>query len=266
MGLAPLDVAQWLQVDDRYGGDVAEKARLCAQRHGEVFAALPFALEASVELAELIDAHLSEHFPALPRPALPEGLHPLDAAGRVVQEDLCLMVHHDGQLVLGAASVCFPSRWRMTDKLGLPTAAIHNPVPHYAEQLEESTDTVLARLRTQRPVWRSNWSLYDDPTLFRPTGGGRTDANRTITSANAGERLWVRVERQTLRRLARTGAIVFTIRIHLHRLDELTAEREALAKLAYALRSMPADMAAYKSLPAFQAPLLEWLDRHTTSA
>lgn len=257
MGLKPLAAGEWLQVDEHYRAELSEKERLHRTNHADVFAALAEADDACEELYALVLDDLARFRGVVP-PSLPAGLHPLEAAGRSVQEDLCVLV--GDPLVLGAASVCFPSRWRMTTKIGLPTAAIHGPVPFYESQLGNSVDTVLERLRADRPVWRSNWSLYDDPALFQPDGGGRTDRNSAISAANAGEQMWVRIERQTLRRLPETGAVVFTIRIHQRRLDTLVDEREALARLAAALRLMPDAMATYKSLPAFQGPLLEWIE------
>ena len=32
---------------------------------------------------------------------------------------------------LEAASLCFPARWRLMDKMGLPMSGIHKPVPDY---------------------------------------------------------------------------------------------------------------------------------------
>ena len=53
----------------------------------------------------------------------------------------------------------------------------------------------------------------------------------------------MRVERQTLRRLPRTGAIVFTIRVYLTRLEDLVAEPGVPGRLASAIRSWPEDVA-----------------------
>lgn len=53
------------------------------------------------------------------------------------------------------------------------------------------------------------------------------------------EELRLRTERQTLRRLPMSGAIVFTIRVYV---SQLALE----GRLASAVRSWPADVAAYK--------------------
>lgn len=53
----------------------------------------------------------------------------------------------------------------------------------------------------------------------------------------------LRVERQTLRRLPKTGAIVFTIRVYLTPLEELVNEPDVPGRLASAIRSWPEDVA-----------------------
>src|SRR5690606_33765205 len=93
----------------RPGPDLREKLvlkrRLLAERHDEVFAALPGTEAAGGEVADLLFDTLPRHFPTLyPRmgsmfaiAATSEligmrspGLHPLDLAGRIVPDDLCL--------------------------------------------------------------------------------------------------------------------------------------------------------------------------------
>lgn len=53
----------------------------------------------------------------------------------------------------------------------------------------------------------------------------------------------LRVERQTLRRLPRTGAVVFTIRVYLTPLAQLVQEPGVPGRLASAIRSWPEDVA-----------------------
>jgi len=57
--------------------------------------------------------------------------------------------------------------------------------------------------------------------------------------------LWLRTERQTLRRLPRTGAIVFTIRVYQTRIDDLAKEPGVPGRMASAIRSWPDDVARY---------------------
>jgi dimethylamine monooxygenase subunit A len=107
IGVRPLDLATWIEPDDRFEAELQLKDSLLTQRHSDVFATMPYADEAGAEVLGLINDHMRALFPDLARSrgsVIADGLHPLDAAGRMVQEDLCIMTMHFGELVLGAAS------------------------------------------------------------------------------------------------------------------------------------------------------------------
>jgi len=270
LGLMPLPWSQWLEIDRRLADDLAAKRALLDTRPREVFAALPEAAEAAAELLARLAAHLPQHHAELYRRAgdmltnlatgerwdvARPGLHPLDLAGRLVQEDLCLMQGAGDAYRLVAASLCSPARWRLSDKLGHPLAEIHAPVAGYAAKLAAPVDRFFATLKAGRLVWRLNWGIVDDPAPFQPVA----PPPKPVAAADAGERLWLRVERQTLQRLPATGAVVFTIRTYITRLDAAIGNRAA-ADLAGALRDMPEDSRRYKHIAPFAAPLLQWLD------
>jgi hypothetical protein len=67
-------------------------------------------------------------------------------------------------------------------------------------------------------------------------------------------------ERQTLRRLSRKGAILFTIRPYFISLIEIAEEPGVPGRLASAIRSWPDDVAHYKEKEAYQDILLKYLD------
>jgi dimethylamine monooxygenase subunit A len=278
IGLMPLALADWLEIDRNFAADLAAKRHLLASRHSEVFAALPEADAPARELLALLAEHLPRHHPTLfcrdgtrlridatgeSWDLAPPPLHPLDLAGRLVQEDLCLMQAEGGTYRLVGASLCFPSRWRLADKLGQPLAAIHDPVPGYSATLERPVERFFAALKAEKPVWRLNWTIRDDPAPFQPeTCAGALP----ITAATAGERLWLRVERQTLRRLPQSGAVVFAIRTHITRLDAAIAEELAAADLAAALRAMPEETREYKNFAEIAPALIAWLDARAASS
>ena len=81
---------------------------------------------------------------------------------------------------------------------------------------------------------RRNWGVHDHDTLFVPE---HPPPRPGITAANAGERLWVRSERQTLRRLPRSGAVLFTIRVQLAPLAALAARPDLAVALAASART-----------------------------
>lgn len=278
MGLQKLKLEDWIEIDAALADDLREKRRLLAAHHDEVFQALPASGPGQAEVLDLLAEHLPLHHPQtyrrdgdrllikpldewiwLSEPNAP----PLETASRLVQEDLCLMEPVGDAYNLTAASVCFPTRWNLLTKIGKPLADIHAPVPGYAEKLERPMDRFFSLLNEAKPVQRLNWSLMDDPTLFQPKGHGRTVRDDTITADNAGERLWLRVERQTLRRLPQTGGILFTIRIHTNPLSEVAAEPDRAARMLNALRTMPDGMRGYKSMPVFGAAVERYLENRS---
>lgn len=274
MGLLPLDPAEWILLDEGFAADMAEKELLLAGRHGEVFAALPEGVGGGREVLARLCDYLPRRYPdhyaregeALRRsdgvlfdPRSP--LHPLDLAGRLVQEDLCLMRATGESWILAAASLCFPTRWRLADKIGRPMAAIHEPVPGFAATLGAPVERFFNRLAPGKAVWRANWGLIDDPALFQPGGHFRAAVNTAITADNAGESVWLRVERQTLTRLPQSGDILFTIRILQETLGETAASPRRAERLAALIRSMPGDLKRYKSIPPFEAAVLAYLSR-----
>lgn len=233
MGTRGLDPAVWLLADEDRDRDLARKAALLAERHDEVFAALdsPIVDAAASAVLRLVVAATGGRAEA--------HLHPLDAAGRLVQEDLCLLVERDGVPHLDAASLCFPSYWRLRDKLGRPLAEVHQPVAHYAEELAPRVDRFLTRLPADRPVWRRNWSIHDDPAYFLPD----PTPPRPV---DPPEGLWLRSERQTLRRLEVPGCVLFTIRTQQVPLVALAERPDLAARMADAIAAWSPALAAYK--------------------
>jgi hypothetical protein len=258
MGLRALEPGQWLWLDRHHAAETAERRRLLALQRDEVLAMPPGTEAACHELLAMVRNELATHHGG--DAADHEGTaEPLAVLGGLVQEDFCLLMRADrGEYVLRAGVLCFPLHWRLHDKLNLPLRAIHAPVPGFADKLGDAADRFLASLRVERPVWRANWTFTEKPALHQP---GRRDADPLLDSANAGQRLWLRIERQTLRRLPVSRAVVFGIRSLVRPLAEVAAEPGVAAALAARLREMEPGMAGYKGIPPMRAPLLAWLDR-----
>lgn len=274
MGLTACPAAELIELDDRYGPEMEERRTLLDTRRPEVFAACPGSVAAAAEVLALLAAHLPARYPGwferdgpllrnrltgedwdLSRP-LP--CDPLELAGRLVQEDLCVIRPGPDGPLLDAAVLCAPSRWRLAEKIGRPLLAVHGPVPGYAERLGAPVDRLMRLLAPGRLALRMNWSVVDDPALFQPGGKHRTARDPAVTAANAGTRLHLRTERQTLSRLP-SGSVLFTIRVHAYTLARVAAVPGAAARLAAAVRALPPDLAAYKSLPVFRDALLAFL-------
>ena len=280
MGFSTVPEVDWFELDNRYVDEMAERRRLLSERRTEVFAALPRSDEARVEaLTEIArnltrwhpnwftleDSRLHNHLTQEQWDVGTPTCDPFEIAGLLVQEDLCLI--QDGLIkddaaapLLTAAVLCFPSRWRLTEKIGRPLTVVHAPVPFYAERLAGPVDRFMRHVKPDHIAVRLNWSVLDDPTLFQPTGKWRDARNIAVTAANAGDTLFLRVERQTLRRLPRTGAILFGIRVHVYQLHKAITAPETAARLANAVRALPGETVHYKSLLPIRDALLAWLD------
>jgi dimethylamine monooxygenase subunit A len=276
MGLFSVPDKEWFELDERYIPEMSERRRLLATHHADVFAALPQSDRARAETLAEVAGSLAAHRPqwfaedgsllhnrllreTWDRRALP--CDPLELAGRLVQEDLCVVQGSDAGPVLTAAVLCFPSRWRLAEKIGQPLSEVHGPVPFYRERLSRPVDNFMRHLQPGHIAGRLNWSVLDDATLFQPSGKWRDEPNRSVTADNAGEALSLRVERQTLRRLPQTAAILFGIRVHVYPLKAAITTQGSAARLAEAIRALPESTSLYKSFPSIRAALLDWLDR-----
>jgi len=261
LGVRPLDPARWIELGHDADEAIAEKQRLCAEHHDTVFAALSGIDEEAAEVAGALVEHLRRRWPArYGAVELDPGLHPLDAAARLVPEDLVLMVERPvgdrsgegSTLVFGGGSVCFPNRWDLRAKLGRTLTEVHAPVPQLNAQLEHPITRFLEHLRPDRGYWRLGWGIIDVADRYTPPGRARPASVAPL------ER-YVRVERETLRRFPSTNCVLFTIRTYIHPLGALTAETHVGARLAEQVATMPTDVRGYKDLDEIGDDLVDLL-------
>lgn len=270
IGLKPLDPATWLEVDDALEPYLAEKDRLYAELPDKVFVARADTRDAQQEVLDLIVENLgAQHGGTHHRDgeamriggrvvALDGDVAPLRTASHLVQEDLVLMRQADDGWRLVAASLCFPSSWSLTEKYDRALEDIHGPVPQFGRgtRMAELISRMFDKLQPGNSVERMNWSLQGTPELYHPLSHAnridRAEAGiRELSAQEVAARAFIRVERQTLRKLPKTGDIVFTIRIYLDPLARLAAHDDsARVAIGFAeqLGAMDSDQLAYKGL------------------
>ena len=215
MGVRKLGDRPWLFEDEITEAELALKKILSEDPMKEVFLAQSGSQEAEEQVLSLIK-HSGIKL------VHDSSLHPLERAGLSVQEDLCLVQRSAGGWVLKAASLSFPSLWKLRDKIGKNMTAVHGPVDDYPEFLEKKVEGFFDRLG-QEPVWRRNWFIHSDSTLHQPNRSNGGDP--IIASNEIGKKLFVRSERQTLRALEIPGWILFTIRVQQTPLQDLIDTR-----------------------------------------
>ncbi|KAG2159033.1 uncharacterized protein EDB93DRAFT_1117737 [Suillus bovinus] len=216
------------------------------------------------------------------------------AAG-LIQDDVALMIEGtDGKYYFQAGAICIPGFWRMRDKIGMTLDDIHisGNVPRFKEKLQTSMEKFFRRMPVDKPVIRNNYFMQVCKPSSHVADGERLDVEEECASEVDPEELgWsestngredeflhghghgaspapylapstlrLRSERQTLRRLPRTGAIVFGIRTYLFKIEELARERGVADRLASAVRSWPDDVGVYKGRKMYEGILLNYLD------
>lgn len=156
----------------------------------------------------------------------------LGEAGQAVWEDLCVLTQAGEGYRLTGGALAFPTDWHLAEKIGQPLLGVHAPIHGYADQLSEGVDRFIDGLRAGEVYGRTNWFVVASDALRYLPQDDPAERFAHVTSANAGETLFVRSERQTLRRLPETGAILFTIGIYRTPLG--TLDGEAVQRVAAA--------------------------------
>jgi dimethylamine monooxygenase subunit A len=277
IGLKPLDLSEWIEVDERLPAYLSEKERLAAMHPDEVFVAEPGTQSAQAEVLALLAAHLPSRFPQAYRrtgetieivpagrsvrlddPALP----PLRIAASLVQEDLVLLQRSETGWRLAAGSLSFPSSWRLREKFGRAIDEVHAPVPGFGAGTRnaELIARMFDNLRPAIAVIRWNWSIYGDGELYHPESAA-PDARQFGADT---QNVFLRAERQTLRKLPASGAILFTIHIHVDPLAALEQQTDApriATSLIGQLEELSDEQVAYKGLSAERRRLVARLAR-----
>ncbi|MGB0499470.1 MAG: heme-dependent oxidative N-demethylase family protein [Rubricella sp.] len=244
-GMLPLGDDPWLT--PARPGSVIERARrrIIGSGAPHAIGALPESEGAQRELLDLVVSSVggTENGQEMP----------IARAGLMVEDDLLLLDRVEGEHVLVAGVLCFPSQWRLDEKLGRSLLSIHDPVVEYDATLARRVQRLFDALHPDRPLWRMNWLFYPDGAIETPA----SERDETGKGWQRSGRLFIRRERQALRRLPRSGAIVFSIRTMVTPVEDLPDD--ALAALLPAVGGIDADIAAYKGLehaiPRVQAEL-----------
>lgn len=284
MGLRNVPFTDWIELDNHYPRFHADKAARIASRGSKCCRTAPEAYPAALELLEELVAYLPARYPSLyartevgirnlwsgeeldvvERPLKED---PMQMCARLVQDDLAIMVERaDGQYYLLAGAVLLAGFWRLSDKFGMPLSEIHTSgdVPQFREKLEKGMMNFFRRLKPEEVVGRNNYFLQvDDELAWSPSIGDEDSVDvswNTAEKDRAIEHHFFRSERQTLRRLPKSGGVVFTIRTYFHPVTEIAEEDYVPGRLASAVRSWGDDVSRYKGKVKYQDVLLEYLD------
>ncbi|KAI9932123.1 hypothetical protein ASPWEDRAFT_171752 [Aspergillus wentii DTO 134E9] len=282
MDMRRLDVVNWLTLDKNYTDEHQIRSQLLEHEREKVLQCLPQSYNACLEaLEEVVDFLCQRYSNMFERKQYGDEttihnkvtgetfvfgggnnqMDPLEIAVRLTMEDLSiLMKNEDEEYYLAASASLFPVGWTVDKRIGWTISQLHEPVPLWHQQVANSVSKFLARLTPTSSMERSNYFIEvkrpnEDllETLYRPT---------TLSEGNPdpspGEIL-IRRERQTFRRLPRTGAIVFGVKTFLTPLDQLPMQE--LQNLAKEIKSWPEFVGEYKGAEVWGQKALAFAEK-----
>ena len=227
-GIQPINLEDWLQIDDVYTEQLLEKQKILENHFDQVHVMANECGLVGEELLSLVLTLLNDlgFVQSDLRVKRPDGLEviidankPLLTLAKLLQEDFLIMIEKSGEHVLMGGCLCFPASWDLLEKFMKPLTFIHDPVPIYDEILAKRVERLLSSVRPEIPLMRGNTLRYTDPTLFLPKRNSDPDRKDI-----KGE--FIRSERQTLVRLPKSKAVVFSIHTYVIKEEDLTVPQK----------------------------------------
>jgi hypothetical protein len=263
MGLRSLEPALWLEGGEDLEAQIPERLVLKTDAREVVYQELPGYRDVIEDLVALIAENLAmfhadrykvstesvKHLPTGASAELASSDLLLQIAS-IIGEDLVVLSREDGEWKIVAGAVLFPSRWKLSEKIGKGMDAVHAPVPGFASALAPFMTATFDKISADRAVWRKNWSLHSTSDLHQPT---------SIHAPANPEDYWWRTERQTLTR-SRTGDFLyFTIRNRAEPLSWIKADQESAVLFAETLAGFSSDTIEYKGLQQDHQAIIDYL-------
>ncbi|OKL56284.1 hypothetical protein UA08_08456 [Talaromyces atroroseus] len=276
MGIQKVPSEEWLTLDRRYVPEQALRRELLARHHDGVMQILPGSESACEEVLSMVVSYLTQRYPHLfyhPSGQLdhiynklteqtfkivaPYDVPPLEIAAQLAMEDINILYPGFGedpeQHYLAASYSMAPAGWDLRERIGWPLWKIHSPVPMWQEKLQRSVEKYFHKMKADDLIARHNYFVQTDDILFQ-----QVPFAERLPEPPKIEDIRIRHERQTLRRLPRTGAILFLVRTYIMPLTDLRDDPDSLRAFLSSVRAMPPNMAKYKGRPVWGETVERW--------
>jgi len=269
IGLTPISESKWLEIDNKFEEEIRLKKKLLKTNRDDVLQITQGSEDKQNEILESIVSYLQKFHSDIFKVTkdsvyiestndlykLNQFKNPIELASLLVQEDLVMMSPKEDKFYLEAASLSAPSHWSLTEKFSKSLMDLHHGVPGYKEDIGQRVDEIFNRLPTERILERFNWSIYDDPKLFQPVHSKPF----VEFKESKPSKLFLRVERQTIRKLPVYGTVLFTIRVYVDPIESILNDEHTLTSLKMAVENLSEPMKKYKSIDQLEKTLLLWL-------
>lgn len=197
-GLDPIPTEQWFAPDTEAEAWLRDKCLIMKMMRNDV-AGGTLDSEACEELLALMVEETGE----VPHQSMPSAL---EEAASLVSDDLCILeAARPGDWRLTAGVLCAPTYWTLPERIGLDLGGLHGPVPGGDPEVAGRVGRIFTGLKPDLVLERFNWTVQASDKRYTP--------DRPGIAGKTPRDLHLRVERQTLRKLPGSGAVVFTIRI-----------------------------------------------------
>ncbi len=196
--LKPIEVKDWLLPDTEKDLWLPEKLKLMKNHRSETVAG-DVDGAAAHEAAHLVQESTGE-WPTEDWPSV------LEMAASTVSDDLCVIEQYNREnWRLSAGVLAAPTYWRLQERIGLDLGGLHGEVPGGDPGLARRIRRVFSAIRPGVILERFNWTVQLTSARYTP--------ERPKLSNAEPKDLHLRVERQTVRKLPSSEAVLFTIRI-----------------------------------------------------
>jgi hypothetical protein len=284
LGLRPIQPENWILVGAEHAEMMRQKRERLDNHRPFYYRTLPSSLPAQRELRERIVAHLATDHPrsfemsgSVLRSLITgqtldleaDSTEPLMQVSRLIEEDFMLLEEVGGALQITAASNAYSSSGRLVGSVGHDVDWAHGSVPQLTPKLGGKINRVLGSIHTATPCERFNWQITPLATVFFPhddphaaNAAAMREAVGELRRApdRVGELLWIRVERQTLRRLPDSNAVAFSLHTYSDPLSAIQSDVESVRAILTLLKNYSEERWKYSEMDIVREPLMIWLE------
>jgi len=254
LGLGVVEFSEWIQYEKDFADRINEKQYLINKKGKQVLDAMPGSLAVQQELLDLVLRNIKQHHTDRFVISDDEVVcknnnkcyaivdyenNPLELVSYLVADDYCLLEEDGEDYKLVAASICAPTWWTLAEKMGKPLVGIHASIAGLEEKIGRMIRHFLQNLTVEDCYQRSNWFLFSRPDFcVFPHNFDMYKDMIDVNLENIEERLYLRSERQTFRRLENTNAIAFGIKVYVEPISVVRQCPEIAQDLMTALNTM----------------------------
>lgn len=276
MGLSPIPASEWIKYEPAYCNRISEKKTLIAEQRGRVIQSVKGSEAAQHELLNeillFIEKYESDLFDVNSNSVISHQdgqiyelaeykSTPLELISYLAIDDFCLLEEFNDDYRLIAASVCSPTYWELSEKIGRPMREVHEPIVSLEENIGRMIRHFFTNLKPDDYFQRSNWFLMTSPDmpLFKDSCKMDTEIDN-INVDNIMDKLYLRCERQSFRKLKQTNTIVFGIKIYVSPLSIVNKHTAIAADIILAINAMTKEQKQLFGIESYEKSLLEYLN------